>query len=47
MTPKYRYEKISLWTKNLAMKKSRYEREISLWKILVMSKKPRYEKISL
>ena len=47
MTPKSRYEKNSLWTKNLAMKKSRYEREISLWKIIVMSKKSRYEKISL
>ena len=35
MTLKSRYEKISLWTRNLAMKKSRYGK-ISPWKNLAM-----------
>ena len=47
MNNKSRYEKISLWPQNLAMKKSRYAQKISLWKNLAMTTKSRYEKISL
>ena len=45
MYKKSRYEKISLWAANLAMKKSRYKKsryETSLWKNLAM--KIRYMK---
>ena len=45
MATKSRYEKISLWTQNLAMKKSRYAK-ILLWRNLAM-KEPRHGKVSL
>ena len=53
MTLKSRYQKISLWTKNLAMKKSRYDLKISLWKkslwtqLLAMKKSRCVQTISL